>query len=91
VLVVQSIEPFLGRDLCPPDAAQHHLDQFIAAAHARLAQEGQQQRVPSSRLCNVQHVTHLQRRGLGGELTQLGMSDAFQGRVVPPSVSGTPN
>jgi hypothetical protein len=38
--------------LCPPDAAQHHLDQFIAAAHARLAQEGQQQRVPSSERVN---------------------------------------
>ena len=32
-------------------------------------------------LCNVQHVTHLQRRGLGGELAQLGMGDAFQQRI----------
>ena len=78
---MQSIEPLLGRGLCPPDAAQHHLDQFIAAAHARLAQEGQQQRVPLPACAMSEQVTHLQRRGLGGELAQLGMGDAFQQRV----------
>ena len=81
VLVVKSVEPLLGRGLCSPDTAQHHLDQLVAAAHARLAQEGEQQRVPSSRLGDVQQVAHLHRRGLGGELAQLGMRNACQWRI----------
>ena len=81
VLVVESVELFLGRSLCSPNAAQHHLDQFVAAAHARLAQQGEQQRVPLARLGNVEQVAHFQRRGLGGELAQLGVGDALQRRI----------
>ncbi len=88
VLVVKSVEPLLGRGLCSPDAAQHHLDQLVAAAHARLAQEGEQQRVPSSRLGNVQQVAHLHRRSLGGELAELGVRDACQWRIPEPDRLG---
>ena len=81
VLIVQRLELLLGRGLSPPDAAQHHLDQFVATAHAGLTQESEQQRVPLSGLGDVEKVTHLQRRGFGGELTQLGMGDALQQRI----------
>ena len=81
VLVVESVELLPGRGLCPPDAAQHHLDQLIAAAHAGLAQQGEQQRMPLARLNYAEKIVHLQRRGLGGELAELGVGDAFQQRI----------
>ena len=80
VLVVQVGQPLLGQGLGPPDAAQQHLDQLVPAARARLAQQGQQQGVPPGGLGDVEHVAHLQRRGLGGELPQLGVGDPVQQR-----------
>ena len=81
MLVVQGVELLLGRGLCPPDAAQHHLDQLVAAAHTGLAQQGEQQGVPLAWLGDVEQVAHVQRRGFGGELAQLGMGDALQQRI----------
>jgi hypothetical protein len=81
VPLVQDVEPLLGRGLGPSDAAQHHLGQLVAAAPAGLAQQGEQQRVPPARLGDVEEVADLQRRGLGGELAQLGVGDALQERI----------
>ena len=81
VLIVQGFQLLLGRGLRSPDPAQHHLDQFVAAAHAGLAQQAEQQRVPLARLGDVEKVAHLQRGSFGGELAQLGMGDAIQQRV----------
>jgi hypothetical protein len=44
MLVVRTVQLLIGRGLGPPDAMQHHLDQF-AAAHADLTQQGEQQSV----------------------------------------------
>jgi hypothetical protein len=63
------------------DAAQHHLDQLVATAHARLLQQAEQQRVPPAWLHDVEEITYFQSRGLGSELAQLGMGDARQKRV----------
>ena len=81
VLIMQRLQLLLGRGLGPPDAAQHHLDQFVAAAHACLTQKSKQQRVPLARLGNVEKFAHLQRRGLGGELAELGVGNTLQERV----------
>jgi len=80
LLFVERVEPLLGRGLGPPDAAQQHLDQLVAATHAGLAQQGEQQGVPLARPGDVEEVGDLQRRGLGGELEQLGVGDALQRR-----------
>ena len=79
--IVQGLQLLLGRGLGSPDAAQQHLDQFVAAAHAGLAQQGEQQRVPLARLRDVEEIAHLQGRGLGGELAELGVGDALQERI----------
>ena len=60
---------------------QQHLDQFIATAHACLAQQGEQQCVPFSRLRDVSDIAHVEGRGLGGELAEFCVGDAFQQRV----------
>ena len=62
VLVMEGIELLFGCRLCPPNAAQHHLDQFVAAVHAGVAQQGQQQGVPLARLGDVEEILDLQRR-----------------------------
>ena len=81
VLVVQSRELLLRGCLRAPDAAQHHLDEFVPAPHARLTHESEQQRASSAELGDVERVAHFHRRGLRGELTQLGMRDAVQQRI----------
>ena len=78
VLIVQRLEPLLGRGLRAPDAAQHHLHQFVAAAHACLAQQREQQGVPPGRLGNVEQVADFQRGSFCGELAQLRVRDSFQ-------------
>ena len=69
---MEGIELLFGCRLCPPDTAQHHLDQFIAAVHVGVAQQGQQQRVSLAWLGHAQKVVHLKRRCLGRELAELG-------------------
>ena len=81
VLIMQSLQLLLGQGLSFPDAPQHHLDQFIAAAHACLTQESEQQRVPLSRLGDVADIAHVERRGFGGELAEFCVGDAFQQRI----------
>ena len=81
VLIMQGLQLLLGRGLSSPDAAQHHLDQFVATAHACLTQEGEQQRVPLARLGDVEEIAHVQRRSFGGELAELGVGDAIQQRI----------
>jgi hypothetical protein len=69
---MEGIELLFGCRLCPPDTAQHHLDQFIAAVHAGVAQQGQQQSVPLAQLGHAEKVVHLQRCCLGSELAERG-------------------
>jgi len=78
---VEVLQLLLGCGLRSPDAAQHHLDQFVATAHAGLPQQAEQQRVPPARLRDIEEIAHFQNRGLGSELAQLGMGDALQERV----------
>ena len=81
VLIMQRLQLLLGRGLSPPDAAQHHLDQFVATAHACLTQKSKQQCVPLAWLGDVEKFAHLQRRGLSGELAEFGVGNTFQQRV----------
>jgi hypothetical protein len=53
----------------PANPEQHHLKQFVAAAHAGPMQQAEQQRVPLSRPGDVQKIVHFQARGFRGELT----------------------
>jgi hypothetical protein len=39
VLIVQGFQLLLGRGLRPANPAQHHLDQFVTALHARPTQQ----------------------------------------------------
>lgn len=78
MFVVQRFQPLLGCCLCSPDTTQHHLDQFVASAHACLAQQSKHQRMTLARLRDVEKVVHLHGGGFGGELAELGMGDAFQ-------------
>jgi hypothetical protein len=64
-----------------PNAAQHHLDQFVATAHACLAQKGKQQRVPLAWLGDVEKFARLQRRRFGSELAELGVGNTLQQRI----------
>ena len=81
MLIVESVQLLLGRGLRSPDPTQHHLDQLIASAHACLAQQGEQQRMPLARLRDGKKVAHFQGRGFRGELAELGMGDALQKRI----------
>ena len=81
MLLVQLLKMFFGEGLGAPDAAQHHLDQLIAAPHAGLAQKREQEGVALARLGYVQQVAYLRRGGLGRELAQLGVGDAVQQRT----------
>jgi hypothetical protein len=81
VLIVQGLQSLLGRGLRSPDTAHHHFDQLVAAPHADLTQQGEQQRMALARLGDVDEIAHLQRGGFGGELAELGMGDALQQRI----------
>ena len=80
MLIVQRLKLFPNECLRAPDPAQHHLHQLILVSPARLAQQGEQQRLTPARLSDIQQIAQLHGRRLGRELTQLGVGDSFQRR-----------
>ena len=60
--------------------ADEHLDELIPRLGLGLMQQAQQQSVPAARSADIAQVAGLQGRGLGGELTDLGVGDIHQER-----------
>ena len=81
VLIVKSRQMLLRQSLGLSNAAKHHLDQFITAAHARLAQQREQQRLLLSSLRDVAHISYVERRGFRSKLPQFGVGDTLQQRI----------
>src|SRR3984957_10594606 len=81
MFIVEIRQMFFRQSLGFSNASQHHFDQFIAAAHARLTQQREQQRLLLSRLGDVAHIPYVERGGFGGKLAQFGVGDALQRRI----------
>ena len=80
VRVLEGGEPLLGRRLGAPNAADQHLDQFVAAAGAGLADQAEQQGVPFAPPAHVQELAGFQRGGFRRELAELGVGNPLQQR-----------
>ena len=80
-MFMERLQLFFGCSLRSPDPAQHHFDQLVAATHARLAQQGEQQRVPFARLRNIEKVADFQGCGFGSKLAELGMGHTSQQQI----------